>query len=77
MELITRLSGLLKAITHTIRVMCRDNFKTVLMYENFVVQSLISSYRRDGLTGSFAALGLALECCELQMCLTVGRSMKG
>jgi len=39
MELITKLSGLLKAITHTIRVICRVSFKTVMMYENSVVQS--------------------------------------
>jgi hypothetical protein len=31
MELITKLSGLLKAITHTIRVRFRGNFKTVKM----------------------------------------------
>jgi hypothetical protein len=61
MELITRLSGLLKAITYTIRVRFRINFKTVQMYENFVVQSSISSASREGLTGSFAAFGLALE----------------
>jgi len=29
MELITKLSGLLKAITYTIRVMVSSNFKTV------------------------------------------------
>ena len=29
MELITKLSGLLKAITYTIRVMFRRNFKTI------------------------------------------------
>jgi hypothetical protein len=45
MELITKLSGLLKAITYTIRVICRVNFKTVKMYENSVVQSVIESYR--------------------------------
>ena len=52
MELITKLSGLLKAITHTIRVICRVNFKTVQMYENFVVKSLISSKGREGLETS-------------------------
>ena len=46
MELITKLSGLLKAITHTIRVICRVNFKTVKMYDNYVVQSVIKSYRQ-------------------------------
>ena len=46
MELITKLSGLLKAITYTIRVICRVNFKTVKMYENSVVQSVIKSYRQ-------------------------------
>jgi hypothetical protein len=59
MELITKLSGLLKAteehfsatssakpITYTIRVICRVNFKTVKMDENSVVQSLIESYRK-------------------------------
>jgi len=45
MELITKLSGLLKAITYTIRVICRVNFKTE-MYENSVVQSVIKSYRQ-------------------------------
>jgi len=40
------------------------------MYENFVVQSLISSKGREGLTGSYAALGLVLKFSELQMCLT-------
>ena len=61
MELITKLSGLQKAITHTIRVSCRENFKTVQMYENFVVKSSISSTGREGLEGSFAAFGFALE----------------
>jgi hypothetical protein len=42
------------------------------MYENFVVQSLISSIGREGLTGSFAALGIVMELSELQMCLTKG-----
>ena len=49
MELITNLSGLLKAITYTIRVICRVNFKTVKMYENSVIQSVIKSIGRDGL----------------------------
>jgi hypothetical protein len=60
-------------MTFIVRVICRVNFKTVQMYENFVVKSLILVAGRDGLTGSFAALGLALEMCELQMCL----AMKG
>jgi len=34
MELITKLSGLLKAITYTIRVSICANFKTVLYAEN-------------------------------------------
>jgi hypothetical protein len=42
------------------------------MYENFVVQSLISSLRRAVLLGSFAALGFSVVWNELQMCLTVG-----
>ena len=33
MELITKLSGLLKAITHTIRVSCWAHFKTVSVAE--------------------------------------------
>ena len=41
MGLITKQSGLLKAITYTIRVICRVSFKTVQMYENFVVMYLI------------------------------------
>ena len=49
MDLITKLSGLLKAITYTIRVICRVNFKTVLMYENFVIRFLISLRGREGL----------------------------
>jgi hypothetical protein len=43
---ITNWSGLAKAITYTIRVICRVNFKTVKMYESSVVQSLIESYRQ-------------------------------
>jgi hypothetical protein len=70
MELITRLSGLLKVITYTIHVICRVNLKTVQMYKNFDVQSLNSSFRQAIKSGSFAALGLALELSELQMCLT-------
>jgi hypothetical protein len=58
MELITKLSGLLKAITHTIRVICRVNFKTVQMYENIVVKSSISPTGRAGLETSFATFGL-------------------
>jgi hypothetical protein len=46
MELITKQSGLTKTITHTIRVICRVNFKTVRMYKNSVVQSVINSYRQ-------------------------------
>jgi len=59
MEQITKLSGLptssdegdyvgrsLKAITYTIRVICRVSFKTVKMYENSFVQSVIKSYRQ-------------------------------
>jgi hypothetical protein len=72
MGLITKLSGLLKAITYTIRVICRVSFIIVQIYENFVVQSLISSIGREGLTGSFAALGIVVELSELQMCLTKG-----
>ena len=34
MELITKLSGLLKAITYTIRVRLRANVKTVLLAQN-------------------------------------------
>jgi len=33
-EQITKLSGLLKAITYTIRVMCRGDFKTVSVADN-------------------------------------------
>jgi len=44
MELITKLSGLLKAITYTIRVICRVNFKTVKMYENSIVQFVIVNH---------------------------------
>jgi hypothetical protein len=62
MELITRLSGLLKAITHTIRVMFRINFKTVRIYENLIVQCSVSPYMREVLFGSFAAIGFSDEC---------------
>jgi hypothetical protein len=41
MELITKLSGLLKAITYTIRVICRVNFKTVQMFENYLIKSYL------------------------------------
>ena len=41
---ITELSGLLKAITYTIRVICRVNFKTVKMYENSIVQFVIVNH---------------------------------
>jgi hypothetical protein len=58
MELITKLSGLLKAITYTIRVICRVSFKTVKMYENIVFKSSISPTGRAGLETSFATFGL-------------------
>ena len=41
-------------------VSCWANFKTVKMYENFVVQSSISSKGRDGLETSFATFGLCV-----------------
>ena len=56
MELITKLSGQLKAITYTIRVMCRVGLKAVKVYDNFLVRFLISSVVWSGLEGSFAAL---------------------
>jgi hypothetical protein len=59
-----------KPITYTIRVICKVNLKNVQIYKNFVVQSLNSSFRQVVKSGSFAALGLALELSELQMCLT-------
>jgi hypothetical protein len=59
-----------KPITYTIRVICKVNLKNVQIYKNFVVQSLNSSFRQAVKSGSFAALGLALELSELQMCLT-------
>ena len=40
-----------------IHVMCWDSFKTVQMYENFIVKSLISPKSRTWMKGSFAALG--------------------
>jgi hypothetical protein len=58
LELIRKLSGLLKAITHTIRVVCRVNFKNVKKYENIIVQSSILSSARDGMETSFATFGL-------------------
>jgi hypothetical protein len=58
MELITKLSGLLKAITYTIRVICRVNFKTVQMYEIIAVKSSISPTGRAGLETSFATFDL-------------------
>ena len=72
MELITKLSGLLKAITHTIRVICRVNFKTVQMCENFVVKSFISSSRGPGskpLPANFGVL-IAFVCVLYGMWFT-------
>ena len=46
-----------KAVTHTVRVICRVNVKTVMMEESFIVQPLILSCRREELEGSFAAFG--------------------
>jgi hypothetical protein len=74
MELITKLSGLLKAITYTIRVICRVNFKTVKMYENPVVQSVIKSYSQGWAVNIFPqtlVFLIAFVCVVCGMWFTV------
>ena len=57
MELITKLSGLLKAITYTIRVICRVNFKTVSVAKSCLGITL--SHYKAGLSGMlFCSFGL-------------------
>ena len=54
-------------IQQTVRVICRVNFKTVKMYENSVVQSLIKSYRQGWTVNLFPqTLNLIIDLgCEV------------
>jgi hypothetical protein len=47
MELITKLSGLPKAITYT-RIICRVNIKTMKMYKTFIIKFSITSIEGQG-----------------------------